>query len=173
MRDAIVIFVVIVLSISIGGYLYLNGVPSVRPEAAQPEGQPLFGDGTEFTVIAEGPDAGTLTRRTNFVITTDEQLAELWSLIYGTAGPGIPVVDFTRDIVIAVFDGSHSTGGYGVRVTDIADVDGRRVVYILRESPGSTCATAQGLTSPFQIVRVQKTVLPIGREEEEVVNECP
>lgn len=174
MRDALLIFIIIICSIAIGGYLYLNGVPdeTFTEAPAVPAAEPEPAGSGDFIVLAEGDDAGALTRRTNYRITTDEQFTELWSLIYGQDAPAAPVVDFTQHEVIGVFDGSHSTGGYRVSVTEVADEDGQRTVRVLRELPGEDCATAQGFTSPFQLIRVSKTTLPLTREETAIVQAC-
>lgn len=167
MRDAFIIFVGIILAMLIGSYLYFNGTPSVR----QPVG-PVFAPEAPFAVLTEGQDSGEVTRRTNFRIRDEEELAELWSMVYGTGGPARPPVDFSKREVIGIFDGTHSTAGYDVDVTDVRDGDGRRVIHISRKSPGDECAVAAGITSPFQIVSVEKSTLPITREEELVVTEC-
>lgn len=170
MRDALIIFVSLILAVAIGGYLFLYGAPPPPSAPAAPELS--FGGEEQFVVLAEGSDAGTLTRRTNYRIKTDEELIALWELVYPRGGTAIPLVDFTKHEVIAVFDGSHSTGGYAVTVSRIVDADGQRTVYLSREEPGETCSISQGTSNPFQIVRVEKTTLPITREEAVVVNEC-
>ena len=167
MRDAIIIFVAIILSIVIGGYLYLNGGPAFNGE---PLNMPIQSQ-SSFTVLAEGQDSGGVDRRTNFRITSDEELRGLWSLIYGTDGPAIPPVDFSKDEVIAVFDGSHSSGGYRVEVTELTDADGKRTVHITRYAPGDDCVVSDAITSPFEIIRVARTDLPLAKEEAQVT-EC-
>jgi hypothetical protein len=167
MRDAFIIFFGIILAMAIGSYLYFNGTPSVSP----PVGPVLVPD-APFSVLAEGQDSGTITRRTNFRIQTEEDFIELWRMVYGTGGPARPPVDFSKREVLAVFDGTHSTGGYDVAVTDIKDENGRRVIYLRRTSPGDTCNVTPAITSPFKIISVSKSTLPITREEEEVVTQC-
>jgi hypothetical protein len=168
MRDALVIFVAIILAIVIGGYLYLNGGPkfSARPatELLQPK--------ASFTVIAEGQDSGNVDRRTNYRIMTDDDFVALWSLVYAGGGPAVPSVDFSKNEVIAVFDGSHSSGGYKVSVTDVMDMNGKRTVSILRESPDANCPVTDAITSPFQIIVVPKTALPLTKEEQMRTSTC-
>ena len=169
MRDALVIFVAIIISIVVGGYLFLNGgttfnpSPSIAPQIYNP---PIL-------VLAEGQHSGTIDRRTNYRVMNDADFQELWAMVHGAGGPAVPSVDFTKYEVIAVFDGTHSSGGYDVDVTDVIDEDGARTVHILRQSPGETCVVTEDITSPFQIVRVSKSSLPISKAEEVRVNECP
>ena len=168
MRDAVIIFIAIILAMAIGGYLFFNGGPTFNPDTSSIPGVP----DAPFTVIAEGQNAGGVERRVNYRIMTDEELVALWSLVYGQSGPAVPVVNFSRDEVIAVFNGSHSSGGHRVQVVDVSDADGKRTLRILRESPGEGCAVTEAITSPFQIVKVSKTTLPIERVEEERIIEC-
>jgi len=125
-----------------------------------------------FSVLAEGQDSGSVTRRTNFRIQTEEEFEELWRMVYGSSGPARPPIDFNKREVLAVFDGTHSTGGYDVDVTDIKDDNGRRFIRIRRTSPGDECVVTHAITSPFEIVSVEKSNLSITKEEELVVTEC-
>lgn len=169
MRDAIIIFVAIILATVIGGYLYLNGGPAFNGSPVDLTVQPQSQSGS-FEVLAEGQDSGSVDRRTNFRITTDEEFRELWSMIYGTGGPAMPAVDFSKNEVIAVFDGSHSSGGYRVKVTDVTDADGKRTVRLTRHAPTDDCQVASVITSPFQIISVPKTDLPFAKEEMQVTD---
>lgn len=164
MRDAIIIFVAIILSVAIGGYLYLNGGPSFNDSRVDVS----IGPQSSFTVLIEDQHSGGVDRRTNFRITSDQEFSELWSLIYGTGGPAIPPVNFSKNEVIAVFDGSHSSGGYRVEVTDVTDADGKRTVYITRHAPSADCVVTEGTTSPFVIISVPKTILPLAKQEMQV-----
>jgi hypothetical protein len=170
MRDAIVIFVAIILAMAIGSYLFFNGTPQFAVPQPQIENERRDGS---FVVLAEGESALGIDRRTNYRIMSEAELEELWSLVYGSGGgPQMPNIDFTTNEVIGVFDGSHTSGGYSVHVTRVEDKDGVRTIHIRRESPGENCVISEALTSPFQIVRVSKTLLPITRAEEEVTREC-
>jgi predicted metal-dependent enzyme (double-stranded beta helix superfamily) len=169
MRDAIVIFVGIILAMLVGSYLFFNGVPSASP----PVGPSIApGENRAYAVLAEGQDAGSVARRTNFLLKTEEEFVELWTMIYSTGGPARPYVDFSRYEVIGVFDGTHSSGGYRVEVTDVAEKDGARVVSIARHEPGDECAVTEAVTSPFQIIRVEKSPLPITKKEDTITDEC-
>ena len=166
MRDAIIIFVAIILAMTIGSYLFFNGKPTLSP--SEETFVPKFDD--SFLVLYEGQDSGTIARRTNFRITSEEEYSELWTLVNG--GGSRPHVDFGRHEVLAVFDGTHSSGGYKVSVTDVNDEDGVRTIHIRREAPGDDCAVTEAITSPFQIVRVSKSSLPVTKAEETVTTTC-
>jgi len=167
MRDALVIFVAIILSIVIGGYLFMNGGAEFNP----PPGAVIETTDSSILIVAEGQYSGSIDRRTNFRIQTEAEFQELWSMVHGQ-GADAPNVDFSEFEIIAVFDGTHSSGGYDVDITDVTDANGVRTVYILRQSPGENCVVTDAITSPFQIVRVSKSPLPITKEEETRVSQC-
>lgn len=169
MRDAIIIFVAIILSMMIGSYLFFNGVPSATP----PVGPSLVSAPEEpVVVIAEGQDSGSITRRTNFLIRSEEEFAELWSMVYGASGSVRPLIDFSRYDVIAAFDGTRSSGGYHVEVSDVREEGGSRVIEITRHEPEDDCIVTEAITSPFQMVRVLKSPLPVSKAERIVTTQC-
>ncbi len=110
-----------------------------------------------FESLASGT-AASVELRANYVITTQADLSKLWQMI-PDAGPQ-PDVDFTKYDVLAIFAGQKPTAGYKVSVTKITDSD-KRAVYITLTNPDSTCLLAQSLTSPYEIVKVSHTDLPL------------
>ena len=169
MRDAIIIFIAIILSMAIGSYLFFNGAPDLSSPPPIPS---ITRSNNEVMVIAEGQNAGSMDRRTNYRITSDAELVALWNMVYTANAPAVPAVDFANYEVLAIFDGSHSSGGYDVSVSRVEDKDGQRTVYIRREAPGEGCITTEAITSPFEIVRVSKTLLPMTKVEENVTKNC-
>lgn len=115
-----------------------------------------MGEGISFTVLATGQQAAELTTQTNYRIKNAEQLEELWALIYGAHMPGLPQIDFAQNEVLAVFDGSHSTDGYTIRVVSIVDKDLQRVVTIEHTVPAPECQLTSVLTTPFELVVLPK-----------------
>lgn len=172
MRHSFIIPAMLVSAIVLGGLLYLYGGPAfTEPLTTE---NPAAGDprGAQFQTIAKGQSALSQDRRANFRIKTPEEFARLWEMIYSNNGPALPYVDFSREEVIAAFDGSHSTGGYGVTITEVRDADGVRTVKIERTEPGEACAVTTGIESPFHLVRVDKSVFPLVREESIVITPC-
>jgi hypothetical protein len=125
-----------------------------------------------FSVVAQGSDSGMIAERKNFRIKSQDELAALWVMVYGTAGPEMPRIDFTKDELLAVFEGTRPTGGYTVAVVSVFDEPGSRSVTIQHEVPGDSCMTSQAITSPFSMVRLQKTGAPLTRHDLEEVIEC-
>jgi len=114
-----------------------------------------YRDGSvEFRVVANGQYAQEVKTRTNYRIRNREEFSTLWSLLHGNERPPLPSVDFGEVEVLAVFDGSHSTGGYGIMVTSVTDTELTRVVRITHQVPGDTCVTSFAQTSPYQLIAV-------------------
>lgn len=164
MRDSIVIGLACVVAIVIGAWLFMSaGAPSEAPASGP----------VSFSVLVEGQDSGAITEQKNYRIRTASELQELWRLVYGTDGPTIPKVDFDQNEVLAVFDGTHSSGGYDVDVVDVNDENGLiRHVSILHLAPGETCMTSSAVTSPFQIILLSKSALSIAREDRTEARSC-
>lgn len=130
-------------------------------------GQPV-----SFTVISEGSDSGTITERKNYRLHSTEEFSALWLMVYGTSS-AVPVVDFTKEEVLAIFDGTRPTGGYSISVDSITDKTAlRRRISIRHSLPGDACVTTQAVTSPFQIIRVSKSTAVLAREDFEETQEC-
>jgi hypothetical protein len=125
-------------------------------------------------VLAQGQDALSLSDRTNYRIDSNKDFNALWLLVYGDKNPPpLPAVDFSKYEVLGVFDGTHSTSGYGIEVRQIMDKNLTRTVTIDHLAPSSSCATKSGVTSPFQIIEVPKTSDILAHEDLTAVANCP
>lgn len=167
MRDALVIFVTLIAAIVIGGSLYLFGGKAMH-DASITKGP----SGSTLVRLAEGTNATSFDTRVNYHITNQTDLDTLWKMVYGDNGPIVPNVAFDSNDVIAVFDGSHSTSGYTVHVTDVSDTGGQRVIHVLRTVPDPTCAATSGITSPFEILALSKSSLPLTHVDEMATSSC-
>ncbi|MDB5245577.1 MAG: hypothetical protein JWN90_682 [Parcubacteria group bacterium] len=168
MRDTLIIFISLIAAIVIGGSLYLFGGPMMH------DGLTIKGpSGITLTTLAEGQNATNIDTRVNYRITNQADLATLWGMLYSNNnGPAIPTIDFTKNEVIGVFDGSHSSGGYEVHVTDVSDAGGTRVIHIRRTAPGDGCPTTNAITSPFQILSLRKSTLSLTHVDEMTTTSC-
>lgn len=119
------------------------------------------GRAVPFVTIAEGKISGVRVPE-RLVIRDDAAWRALWHRHAGpNAGPG-PVVDFDRDMVIAVFAGEASDSAI-LAITKIAATPDRlEVAYTLRDTRPLPAATANSSAAPFQIVRLSRSLLPVG-----------
>ncbi|MFX1255789.1 MAG: protease complex subunit PrcB family protein [Promethearchaeota archaeon] len=113
------------------------------------------GDTISFETIEQGAYCGIITR-INYTITNSEAWEKLWTDFNKgrTPLPELPSIDFTTDIVIAVFQGGQSTGGYMTNITKITVTETSYKVYVDEHHPGAHCATTQALSQPYHIVKI-------------------
>lgn len=162
MRDILIIGIACAAAILLGAWLYFSpaAAPAPAPGAAT------------FRVLDQGATSGSITERKNYRIKNQDELEELWKMLHGTGAPAN--IDFDTSEVIAVFDGTHATGGYSISIESITDnPGGARAVAIVHAEPGTSCLTSDGITSPFQIVVLPKSASPLTHEDRTTVNECP
>ena len=83
-----------------------------------------------------------------------EEWTALWRLHGGERTR--PNVDFSREVVVAVFMGTRPTAGFAVDIVGVRQ-EGQALVVSYRETrPAPDALTAQVLTSPFHIVAVPR-----------------
>jgi protease stability complex PrcB-like protein len=83
-----------------------------------------------------------------------DEWSKLWTSHAGARAR--PNVDFSKEVVAAVFLGSRPTAGYGVEIVR-ARQDGVALVVSYEETrPSPDSVAAQVLTSPYHIVAVPK-----------------
>jgi len=156
------LFLGTLLMIAMGGaYLYFGGFSygqGSQPAAGVPVVQKSSASvAVSFAELAKGTQS-TVTKRTNYLITSTSELSALWKMV--DAKGQIPVVDFKTNIVIAAFAGTKPTAGYDIRITGVED-NAMRLVTVTLSTPDSSCLLAQSLTSPYQIMELPKTTLPL------------
>ena len=157
---------VLIAVVALLAWFLLKGSPVAAPATALPDGP------VPFTVLEEGTNAVAITDGKNYRIQSQEQLAELWTMIYGENAPPLPTVDFTHEEILAVFSGQKNTGGYDISVKEVVNKNGVRVVTIVHEVPGSDCATTGALTSPFVLVTVPVGSDNLTHEDETITTSC-
>jgi hypothetical protein len=102
-------------------------------------------------MIERGQSSGIDSPRQAVARTVEE-----WARLYRAHNPDRPppAVDFSKDMVLAVFLGSRSTAGYAVDIIGMKDVDGALVVQYRQTQPPPGAITAQVITTPYQMVAV-------------------
>jgi hypothetical protein len=121
-----------------------------------------------FTELSRGAHSDVSTR-TNYLITSTAELEKLWKMI--SASGKMPVIDFTKNNVAAVFAGQKMTGGYAIVVSKIMDVQDRLVTVTLTK-PGSNCILTQSTTAPYQVIQLPKTSLQFTHEDQVTTTNC-
>ena len=93
--------------------------------------------------------------------------ADEWAQIWRAHAPEkpLPPVDFSREMVVAVFLGTRPTAGYSVEIVGTREVVGALVVEYRVTSPGRDAMTAQVLTMPYHLVAVPKHAFEVKFEK--------
>jgi hypothetical protein len=111
----------------------------------------------KVTTIEQGQHSGIKSRwMTALKRKADWQ--ELWNKHTSNQHPQppLPKIDFKKEMVIAVFPGGHTSGGYSVHITNVeATRTGIEVTYKHMGSGGIGGGVTTALSEPFHIVRVK------------------
>ncbi len=94
----------------------------------------------------------------DYVIRESSEWVNLWNLTYKVQeAPQIPQVNFNEDMIIAVFEGWHNTGGYSIEIVKIIEKENSINVYVEERfpKPGEVVTLAE--TAPSHIVKIKKT----------------
>ncbi len=184
MRDLLIIIGMCVAAIVIGAWLYLYGPTDFMVQETGQTQQPLAANTQQasaeaalpkatkvtFTVIGHGSNAQEVTTRKNYGVYTEEEFAKIWKMT--GSKEEMPVIDFTKAYVIAVFAGTKPTGGHAISVEGVSDTGDMRTVSVLIEKPGVGCITTQAFTSPYQIIRVPFSGASLSRVDTEKEVPC-
>jgi hypothetical protein len=88
-------------------------------------------------------------------VRTADEWSKLWARHAGQRPR--PEVDFSREMVIAVFAGSRATAGFGIEIVSVQEESGGLVVRFREKRPRRGAVTAQVITSPFEIIAVPRS----------------
>jgi VWFA-related protein len=121
------------------------GAPTTAPSASSAPSQMQTINADMMSGVARAEQA---------VVRTESEWQALWQR--HAPGRPAPAVDFSRNMVVAVFLGSRPSGGYQVQITE-ARIQGTTLVVYWREGrPGPGQVAAQVMTSPSHIVTVAR-----------------
>lgn len=93
------------------------------------------------------------------VIRDADDWQKLWKQIHGSNEPmpPVPVIDFSKHMLVGYFLGQRSSGGYSVSIKDIKETGKEITVTISSTAPGRNSIVAQMLTSPYAIQAIPKS----------------
>jgi hypothetical protein len=98
----------------------------------------------------------------------------VWAQTFkGGSVPTIPVVDFSREMLVVVALGSHSSGGYGILIDGASEVSSGDVSVAVRSIlPGARCAVTAAFTQPVDIARMPRRESAVSFVERNEVTNC-
>jgi hypothetical protein len=68
----------------------------------------------------------------------------------------VPIINFDREMVVGIFLGEKSTGGYEVEIVRAERSDSALYFYYRQDNPPPGAMVTQSLTQPFHLVKVAK-----------------
>jgi hypothetical protein len=108
-----------------------------------------------FQTVARGSRSG-IRESLQTVARSQIEWEALWQKHVSSQSnpPSLPAVDFSNEIVVAVFLGEKPTGGYGIEIISADPSDGPLTVSFNEKGPRSGDMQIQAFTQPFHIVRI-------------------
>lgn len=123
---------------------------------APPETSPIM----QPVVLAQDEGTtNTIDTPKKVVIFNNQDLQTLWKELYGSeqTAPPLPVVDFTKNAVVAILSGKHTTGGYELIFNTVSQDNKNTIVQVTEIMPGEKCLLTDTITSPFILIQVPNT----------------
>ena len=127
-----------------------------------------------FTTISVGTHSG-YGSQANLVIQDSQAWVDLWNqhMLFMVEPLPVPEVDFSTNMVVAVFMGVEPTGGYALHIYEVVETGLTIVVKMERTEPGPTCIVPQVLTQPYHMVQIARTEKPVTFDVTTRILECP
>lgn len=109
--------------------------------------------------LARGSQSG-VKKADQVVVKSQAEWAALWKQHAGEArADELPKVDWSKEMVLGVFMGTRTTGGYAIQITGAREQAGKLVVQVEAKVPKPGGFVTQSITSPFHLVAVPKSSL--------------
>lgn len=126
-----------------------------------------------FSTVLKGENSGE-TKNKNYLIINEKDFENIWNLINEniTPKPEMPKIDFSKEVVVAVFQGEKPTGGYGVEIVKIIEDSAAVNVLVKEKSPGVFCAVPEVITSPYHLVKIKKIGKKLDFRVQEEISRC-
>lgn len=114
-----------------------------------------------------------LRKPERLVISSQAAWADLWEKIHHQSPerPAVPVIDFTRETVVAAALGDEGRGRY-VFVTGAVRRGGVITVSLEIKTPGPGCAVPAVITQPVDLATVPRVAPVVEFEEKQTVFSC-
>lgn len=103
-------------------------------------------------------DYGGVREKKEVVITDAETWQSVWQDLNSVREPmpELPQVDFSSQMILAVFMGEQRSGGYGINIDNIYKKDDDLFVKIVEKKPDPKGGVTLALTHPYHIVVIPK-----------------
>ncbi|MFH7319544.1 protease complex subunit PrcB family protein [Desulfurivibrio sp. D14AmB] len=131
------------------------------------------GDRVAFSLLRSGQASGIDDERLT-VIREQAAFADLWQEHAAAFSPPPlqPEVDFSRDMVVAVFLGQRATGGHSLAATEVRERSASFLVKLRVTLPEAGCTVNQNPSQPYQMVIIPRSTKVVAFTSEVQVA-CP
>ncbi|HET97564.1 MAG TPA: protease complex subunit PrcB family protein [Desulfurivibrio alkaliphilus] len=131
------------------------------------------GDRVAFSLLRSGQASGVDDERLT-VMREQAAFADLWQEHAAAFSPPPiqPEVDFSQDMVVAVFLGRRATGGHSLTVTEIRERSASFLVKLRATLPEEGCTVSDNPSQPYQMVVVPRSTKVVAFSFEVQVG-CP
>lgn len=160
MKDTLILIAIAIVGLAIAGVFLLFGMNQKYAVAPTVATQSQSSIQSAPKVLAQGVTAPVNTR-INYLIQNESKLQQLWAFIYGASTPAMPFVNFSKYDVAAVFAGTQPTTGYSISVLGIKTTKKNEVAVITITRPGPSCVVTKKDTSPYAVVLIPHSSLPL------------
>ena len=106
------------------------------------------------TRTIEKGDQSNIEDARQVLVRTEAEWTKLWQQ-HAPDHPR-PAVDFSKEMVVAVFMGSRPNAGFSTTITSAMVANGALVVHYRETMPGTGSVSAQILTFPYHLVAIAK-----------------
>jgi len=125
----------------------------------------------EFQTISKGYYSGH-KNPAYYVIENEIECVVVWNQCTRAFLPP-PEINFSNTTIIAVFMGEFSTGGYGIEIKEIVNLDESVVVRVEKTYPGEGCYVTEAFSQPYHIVKTGRIHKEMTFETVERTITCP
>ena len=125
-----------------------------------------------FTRVASAMVSG-FSEAAEMVLRDQAAVSNAWStLANGVAGNPSPHVDFARTILVLIALGPRSTGGHGIHADSVVASGNDVVVHYTVTTPGRDCMTTQMMTSPVDVISIDRIKGDVRFKRRNVIGKC-
>lgn len=124
------------------------------------------GSSLPFITLAQDASPGDGRQEAAYLLAANPNHLESWrgKMPQVVDISGLSSTDFERFFLIGVYQGVQPTGGYGIQIHQVDQIDNVVNVRVQKTEPGPDAMLIQVLTVPYHIIRVEKDHLQVRGE---------
>ena len=159
--------IILLLLLSVAGAFdcIMAGNVNGAAERSMPAERKPAAEDVPYVAIDAGTTSG-ITTREKYVVKDEAQWLALWQKHTSASITSLPAprVDFSSEMVIAVFAGEHHKPGCSIQIDGIKKTDSQVIVLVSETGPGAGTSRELnpfGDSQPYYIARAANSSLPV------------